>query len=302
LLAGSSAFTDIPLTPGVAFSPSVGQRTTQGSFLAAFDLAAPSVGGALACVADGLTNMPIGPVAPGQLISLFGSGIGPDQPAIASLTGPDPVPFTLGGVTVTFEGIAAPIAYASSTQVNLGVPWEVQQKSTTLMQVTIGGTVVATRLFGVAAGNPSLFVDTNQTAADGNDFYQTISLNPDASKNSKDNPAPGGSWVTLYLNGAGLYPGGTPPQTGSISSQSPEPIDVPVVVAAGTTALETGPLTAWPGVLSGLYQIQVHLPVYQQSPIAVALTVTVNGVPASPQVYEYYGRVYQSEGLVWMKN
>jgi len=58
LVAGASAFPDVPITPGTVFSSAIAQRTAYGAFLAAFDLATSSLGGPLACVADGSPTCP----------------------------------------------------------------------------------------------------------------------------------------------------------------------------------------------------------------------------------------------------
>jgi uncharacterized protein (TIGR03437 family) len=295
LVAGYSVFPDIPITPGTVVSISAAQRTGSGAFLAAFDLATPSIGGPLACAADALTNMPLGPVAPGQLIALFGNGLGPAQPLSSSISGPDPVALSLGGVTGTFDGVAAPLTYVSSGQINLGVPWEVNLKTSTIMNVTVDGNLVASRQFDVAPTSPSLFVDTSQPASAGNDAFPAIAINSDGSKNSSANPAQGGSLVTIFLNGVGAFSGGTPPATGSITGPDPSPIGVAVSVAG----LESGPLIPWPGVLSGLYQVQVKMPVSTQAGVSlVLLKVAVDGVPAAPLVF--LNQVYQSAGMVWV--
>jgi uncharacterized protein (TIGR03437 family) len=299
LVGGTSTFPDIPITPGTIFSSAVAQRTSSGAFLAAFDLATSSLGGALACAADGLTNMPVGPLAPGQLISLFGNGLGPAQPVSASISGPAPVPVLLGGVTVMFDGVPAPLTYVSSAQINAGVPWEVSGKSSTIMTVTVNDNPIASRQFAVAASSPALFVDTSGPVSDGESFFPAVALNSDGTKNSSANPAQGGSLVTIFLNGVSAYAGSAPPITGSISDTNPGPIGIPVTVNAGTASLESGPLTSWPGVLSGLYQVQVRMPASNQNgPRAVPLTVTVSSVPASPLVY--FDKVYQASGLIWV--
>jgi uncharacterized protein (TIGR03437 family) len=300
LVGGASTFPDVAITPGTIFTSAVAQRSVSGSFLAAFDLATASAGGQLACAADGLTNMPLGPLAPGQLITLFGNGLGPPQPVSASDAGPDPVPVSLGGVTVAFDGVAGPLTYVSDGQVNVGVPWEVAGKASTVMTVTVNANGVASRQFAVAASNPSLFVDTSGPPSDGNGLFPAIALNADGSRNSPDHPAQGGSWVTLFLNGASAYSGDTPPPTGSVTPPDPSPTGVAVTVTAGTSPLESGPLLPRAGALSGLYQVQVHLPVYPPGGrFAVPLTVTAGGVPAAPLVY--FDKVYQAGGLVWVE-
>jgi uncharacterized protein (TIGR03437 family) len=281
LVGGSSTFPDVPITPGTLFSSAIPQRTPSGAFLAAFDLATSALGGRLACVADGLTNMPLGPVSPGQLISIFGTNFG----APGSNT------------TVTFDGVAAPLTYLSPGQINLGVPWELMGETSTVMRVNVDGAAIAARQFAVAASNPSVFVDTGGSVADGNSFFPAIALNSDGTKNSRSNPAKGGSLVTLFLNGVSVHNGNTPPVTGSVSGDNPAPIDVPIAVTAGTLTLESGPLMPWPDVLAGLYQVQTRVPGSDVAR-AVALTVTVGGVPAGPFVY--FGKVYQAGALVWV--
>jgi uncharacterized protein (TIGR03437 family) len=276
-------------------SSAAAQRTGSGAFLAAFDLSTPSIGGPLACAADALTNMPLGPVAPGQLIALFGSGLGPALPLCASISGSDPASRSLGGVTVTFDGVAAPLAYVSDGQINLGVPWEISRKTSIVMKVTVDGNLVASRQFAVVPTSPSLFVDTSQPVSDGNGFFPAIALNSDGTKNSAANPAPSGSWVSIFLNGVAAYTGDTPPATGSITGPDPSPTGVVVSVAG----LESGPLTAWPGLISGLYQVQVKMPASTQAGVhRVYLTVAVDGVPAAP--LSYLNQVYQSSGMVWV--
>jgi uncharacterized protein (TIGR03437 family) len=299
LVAGGSTFPDIPITPGTVFSTAVATRTSSGVFLAAFDLATPALGGRLSCAADGFTIMPLSPVAPGQLISLFGNGLGPEQPVSASISGPDPVPVSLGGVTVTFDGVAAPLTYVSSGQINAGVPWEVKGKSSATMEIAVDGMLVASRRFVVAASSPSLFVDTNIPPAEGNSFFPAVAFNSDGTRNSSTNPASGGSLVTILLNGVSAYTGGVPPVTGSITGSNPSPTGVSVSVSTQISSLESGPLIPWPGVLSGVYQVQVHMPPStQNTPHTVPLMVAVDGVPAAPLVF--FGKVYQIGGLVWV--
>ena len=299
LVGGASTFPDIPISPGTIFSSAVARRTASGAFLAAFDLATSSLGGSLACAVDGLTNMTVGPLAPGQLISLFGHGLGPEQPLTASISGPDPLPVVLGGVTVMFDDIPAPLNYVSSSQINVGVPWEISGRSSTIMTVSVNGMLVASRAFVVAPSAPALFVDTSGPVSDGDSFFPAIALNSDGARNSSANPAPAGSIVTMFLNGAAAYAGSVPPVTGSINGPNPDPLATPVAVSAGTAPLESGPLTPWPAVLSGVYQIQVRMPGSNQNgPRAIPLTVTVGAAPAAPFVY--FDKVYQAGGLVWI--
>jgi hypothetical protein len=77
-LAGLSLLPDVALSPGVIFSDAVALRTVPVTFLARIDLSESAVG----CVTDSSSFAPNGPVAPGQLLTIFGKGIGPVDPAV----------------------------------------------------------------------------------------------------------------------------------------------------------------------------------------------------------------------------
>src|ERR1022692_1384233 len=51
-----------------------------------------------------------GPVVPGSLVSIFGSNLASGTASASAI----PLPVTLGGVSVSFNGIAAPLLYVSS--------------------------------------------------------------------------------------------------------------------------------------------------------------------------------------------
>src|SRR5271156_4177517 len=53
-------------------------------------------------------------VAPGELITLFGSGLAPTTMAVA---GGEPVPLSLGGVSTTLNGMPCPVFAVSPSQI-----------------------------------------------------------------------------------------------------------------------------------------------------------------------------------------
>jgi uncharacterized protein (TIGR03437 family) len=68
------------------------------------------------------SGSPVKPyVAPGSLVSIYGSGFSAAPVAAASI----PLPASLGSVSVTFNGITAPLTFVNSTQINAQVPWDV---------------------------------------------------------------------------------------------------------------------------------------------------------------------------------
>ena len=175
----------------------------QAGAIFAADLFAPS---RLACVADPADNVQLLSVAPGQLLTLFGTMLAP------SVEGPSGEPPTaLNGVTVTFNGIAAPILYTSDNQVNVQVPHGIAGQTMVTMKIENSTTAVAldeALPLAVTQQQPSVFLTTEalagiEPACSGTDGVAptVVALNGDGSRNSAANPASAGSTVTIFLNG-----------------------------------------------------------------------------------------------------
>lgn len=147
-----------------------------------------------------------GTIAPTELISLYGSGLGPAPPVPGQLEG-QVFTTSLGGVQVLFDGTAAPLLYAGPNLINAIVPSDVYRRSTTSLQiVTPAGPINGPTLFVVQA-EPEVF---RNSVADSNLVYGAIALNQDGTVNSATNPAPRGSVVTVWATGAPTlgYPDG----------------------------------------------------------------------------------------------
>jgi uncharacterized protein (TIGR03437 family) len=302
LLGGNSLLPDVPLTAGTIFDAGgVAARASEGAFLAAFDGAGTPMGGALTCVMDAVGGNISGPVAPGELISLMGKGFGPATPVAGTITGPGNVAATLGGVTVTFDGLAAPLLYVADNQINVSVPFEVTNKTSTLVKVSFNGTPVATRQLAVVPSNPVLFTDqSNLTLCAGQSTVVglgAMALNSDGTHNTCTNRAKPGSTVTLFLNGVNAYVG-TTPATGSVLGPNPLPLVAAVDVRTAGTSLASGPLMAWPGVIAGVYELNVTLPSDLRSSGEFGLYVTINGLAAGPLTTNNPQAPFQ--GMVWV--
>src|SRR5450759_1970589 len=73
------------------------------------------------------------PVAPGSVISVFGSQLASTAVAASTV----PLPTTLGGVSVLVNGsLKAPLFYVSATQINAQLPYETPPGTATL---AVGG-------------------------------------------------------------------------------------------------------------------------------------------------------------------
>jgi uncharacterized protein (TIGR03437 family) len=128
-----------------------------------------------------------GPVAPGEILSFFGSNLGPNSPMTNSgFDSTGTLPSSLGGIGITFDQTAAPLFYVSNKQINLQVPYEVSGRPSTLMTVSYNGAAVS-----VAKSAPGIFVVTNS----------------DGSVNGPSAPISAGGTLVIYGTGAGVTSG-----------------------------------------------------------------------------------------------
>ena len=97
----------------VTYTASVAPATSG----AVVDLTVSSSGSSLAGGQDAAK------VAPGSLVTLLGQNFTSRTESAPSDA--DPLPRTLGGVEVYFDGIPAPLLYVSPSQINAQVPWDI---------------------------------------------------------------------------------------------------------------------------------------------------------------------------------
>jgi uncharacterized protein (TIGR03437 family) len=215
-----------------------------------------------------------GTVAPGEIVTLRGYGIGPAT-AVAVPSGQAPVD-QLGGTQVTFGGVAAPVFSAQSQQVTVQVPWEIAgqmfeidgqsfeiagQTSSEVVVSYNGQTAVASAPVVVATAAPGIYAVENS----------------DGTVNSPSNPAKAGGFVTIYGTGGGVtnplgITGGLWPIAASLPTLPP-----PVLVTIGGTNAMVLYAGSAPTQESGYFQINVALPSGLQVSSAVNLVVTVGG-------------------------
>lgn len=95
------------------------------------------------------------PIAPDSIAATFGSGMANGSYSPPSL----PLPKTLGGTTITVNGVAADLLYVSPSQINYLVPSTTASGNATV-EIKTGGTVVARGTITVANVAPALFTIT----------------------------------------------------------------------------------------------------------------------------------------------
>ena len=147
-------FTDIPFTSGTLSPKNLGTGFTSGAYVAAVDFSASPAAGApmLACVLDAGNLEHVRAVAPYQVISLFGTNLGPSTGVAA----PDGADASVAGVTATFDGNPAHLQYVSASQINVIVPLV---DSSAVMQVTVNGSSTTPRELPLVGTNLNVFAD-----------------------------------------------------------------------------------------------------------------------------------------------
>lgn len=194
-----------------------------------------------------------GSVAPGQVLSLFGTGLGPANGASLTLTNPRLVANSLQGVHVLFDGTPAPLLYASAGQVNVVVPYAVAGQTMTHVQLEYLGTVSPPVTLPVAATAPGVFT------LDASGKGQGAILNAtDESVNSASNPAAPGAWVSIFATGAGVT---TPSSVDGLLAAGPSyRPQAEVSVTIGGLPCELNYAGAAPGLVSGVLQVNARVP------------------------------------------
>ena len=202
-ITGATTFAGFPFSGNVLTTGNPGSKQVQGAFLGAVDFSAaqpPAGTPQIGCVLDAASLQPASPIVPNQLLTIFGTGLGPAQAATAA----NDSTTTLGGVQVNFGSLAAPLLYVSPTQINLAVPLVSEDPSSLpAMKVTVNGVSPPALEFPVVYANPSLFVVPGSYSPTLEQSV-TVALNADGSVNSATNPAQLGSVISVFVNGLAM--------------------------------------------------------------------------------------------------
>jgi len=198
-------------------------------------------------------------VGSGELVTLYGVGLGPSTPIAGEPDQNGLYPTQLGGVTVTFGGgglpsVPAPLLYAAPGQINLQVPFNILSTNTVTV-MTPNGPLPALQL--QENGSLGIFGVVNQ----------------DGTVNSAANPGPQGSIVSLYITGLGA-PSPTA-QNGqvSVSANSFFSGQVEVTLQGSFYPLSLLYAGTAPTLINGLDQVAVQLPAGVPNPLLEVMLV-----------------------------
>ena len=219
-----------------------------------------------------------GAISPGEIITIFGTAIGPTTAAGLTLDASGKVTTTLSGVQVLVNNFAAPMVFVSDKQVSAVVPYEVAPFLSATVQVKYLGQTSNGVNVAVAATAPGIFtsnqVGTGVAATDASQTPQAL--------NTPANPAAVGDFMTIYMTGEGLT---SPAITGRITPGTPPftlPLLAPTVLVDGIPARVDFYGEA-PTLIAGVLQINFVVPAGARAGER-PLVVRMGGVDSQPGV------------------
>lgn len=223
----------------------------------------------------GLSALPAAKIAPGLVFTVKGTFSGatiPTQAQIDPKTGG--LATTLEGVQVLVDGIACPLVYVSTTQINAIAPYELagNPPATATVQVVINnipGNLVNVVVAPTAPGILSFDDGTGQGAI----------VNQDQTINGSSNAAARGTIVTIYATGEGqTNPPGIDGGLASNPNALPHPVASLSVTIGGLPATNIAYAGTAPGEVYGLLQVNVTVPAGVTPGSAVPVVLTIGGV------------------------
>jgi uncharacterized protein (TIGR03437 family) len=216
-------------------------------------------------------------ISPGEIVTLTGFGIGPKDPASIVFDGNGRVATILSGTRVLFSGIAAPMIYASATQVSAVVPYEIAGLGQTTLQVEYNSVL--------SSGIPVLVVD----ASPGIFTLNASGIGPGAIRNQDTgvnypviDAADRGSVISIYATGEGQTdPPGVDGQPAFNALPKPT---LPVTAQIGGIPAEVLYAGAAPTIVAGMMQVNVRVPATTPSGPNIPVQISVGNKTSQPGV------------------
>ena len=188
------------------------------------------------------------PIAAGEILTAYWIGVSPVN------------------LKVFFDEVPAPVLYADARQGNVIVPFEV------------AGREVVTMRAESAAGRTNTVILQARATAPG--LFPPIVNARDGQLNSRANPAAAGEYFSLFATGCGqTSPGG---KTGGVATNELKRVAQSVTATVGGRGAEVAYAGTAPGLVEGVCQINVRVPLSATFVEVVPVVVTVGGVESAP--------------------
>jgi uncharacterized protein (TIGR03437 family) len=240
------------------------------------------------------------PLAPGTIAAIFGSNLddGSDN-AFSSFGTNGALLTTLGGASVTFNGIPAPMFSAFPGQLNVQIPEGLGSATSASVVVTVGGQSSAPQTVPLGSFSPGLF-STNQKGT-GQGAIQVSNTSTYAApagsiSGSASRAVKPGEFITIYCTGLGAV--SNPPAPGTAASSSPlsHTLTTPKVTIGGEISTVSFAGLS-PGYV-GLYQVNAQIPADASGGSTVVVELSIGGVESNTVTIAVNGPVGPSGSMI----
>jgi len=213
------------------------------------------------------------PVAPGGLISVFGSQMSPVNMATSEI----PLPLALGESCLTINGVPMPMLFVSSSQINGQLPFNVDGNAT--MTLRTPGGISDNFYFSIMPAAPSIF---RSGAAGPMTGLATVIRADNNELVTPTNPLHSGDQIVIYATGLGRT--SPPVDTGLPAPSDPLPAAVIVpAVTLGGVSMNISYAGLAPGEV-GVYQINATVPAKPPQGMEIPLVIDQGGASTSLSV------------------
>lgn len=230
--------------------------------------------GSIASVVNAASFQP-GAIAPGEMIAIFGTNLGPAQIVNARLTPQGLLADNLDGVRVFVGSIAAPLLFARSDVVAAIVPYGIAGRISAAIQVEYNNVRTAAVEVGVRDTAPGIFT----TNAQGNGQAAILNF-PTFTVNGPNNPIDRGGVAILYATGEGqTAPPGSDGVIASASNLRTPRATVQVRIGGlGGRIVDPFYAGSVPTVVLGQVQVNFTIPADAPTGSAVPVDIIVGGI------------------------
>ena len=191
-------------------------------------------------------------IAPGEIVAIFGTAIGPSQLTTLALDGSGVVTSSLAGTRVLFDGAAAPLIYTVAGQISVVAPQSLAGKDIVQVVVEYQGVQTSAIRFSVAPANPGIFTLNSKGFGDG------AIIRPDGTVISESNPGQPGEVLVLYGEGYGATKDPLPDGV-IVGSNLPVPV-APVLLLIDDKLVDTQYAGGAPTLINGVLQVNFKVP------------------------------------------
>jgi uncharacterized protein (TIGR03437 family) len=188
-----------------------------------------------------------GGVAPGEIVTVFGSNFG-----------------TPGNTSVSFDGLPATLVYVTATQLAATVPYSVSGAQMTSMVISSNAVASTPVSLNVTGAAPGVF------SSDASGKGQAAALNQDNTVNGVSNPASIGSVVALYGTGGG-----------ALTTDALPLLKLPVTATVGGVPATVYYAGIAPGLVQGAMQVNIQIPSGVTPGPAVPIAITVGNATSN---------------------